>query len=624
MLANNAQWVGFSMEIGPDGALYALDWHDADICGQEVLNSETGRIFRIAPEKSLAKEFEGRYSDLDEMNDKQLIDLQTSSSDWHSRRARGILQKRAAKGQLNPNTKAELMKLYRNNSNPDWRLRAMWALHITESFTEKELISALSDQDQHIRSWAIQLLSEDKKPSAEAMSKFRLMAVNDDSAVVRLYLSAAMQRMETKDKWEIASRLIHHQEDERDHNIPKLLWFGIEPLLEENPERFLQMSSKSKIPLVTQYMARRAVDADETEKLVALIGNENANNLDLLTGMLSGMEGRTDLQIPSNWKSIAAKLQNEGGKSRTMALEISELFGDTEATQRAFTLLKNKNAPTEQRKRALQTLAAQQRNELIKELPVLLEETELRIEAIRAIAAFDNENLGKLLIENYAGFSPEDKAETINTLSSRPRYGGLLTKEIKEKRIPKKEVPASAARQLLRVVGSGFIEVWGPIEQVPSDKAAYEKYQKLLSSQNLTTGNLKSGKTIFQKSCGACHKMFGEGGEMGPDLTGSNRSDTDYILMNVLEPSSEIQDAYKMVVINTRDGRTYSGNVVTENQRQLTLRVVGQDPVVINKSSILSREATEVSMMPPGLFENLSEKEIVDLVAYLKTNKAVN
>ncbi len=624
MLANNAQWVGFSMEIGPDGALYALDWHDADICGQEVLNSETGRIFRIAPEKSLAKEFEGRYSDLDKMSDKQLIDLQTNSSDWHSRRARGILQKRAVKGQLNPNTKAELMKLYKNNSNPDYRLRAMWALHITESFTENELISALSDQDQHIRSWAIQMLCEDNNPPEEALNKFASIAKSEESPVVRLYLAAALQRIPLNHKWAIAEQLISHSEDANDHNLPKLIWFGIESLVAENPERFLQLATGSRIPLLTQYIARRAVDADEMQKLVATIGKGGPNNEELMTGMLSGMEGRTDLEAPANWKTVSDKLQNSGGKSKSMALQISDLFGDAEATQRAFTILRDKSESTGNRKRALQTLTAQQRQEVTGDLPKLLQESEMRLEAIRSVAAFDNEALGKHLIENYHGFNPQEKQEAINTLSSRPRYGNMLTREIKENKIPKNEVPANAARQLLRVVGSGFIEVWGPIEQVPSDAEAYHKYREMMDSEALATADLKQGKTIFMQSCGACHKMYGEGGEMGPDLTGSNRTDHDYILMNVLEPSAEIQDAYKMVVINTRDGRTYSGNVIAENQRQLTLRVVGQDPVIINKSSIQSREVTEVSMMPPGLFENLSKKEIVDLMAYLKTNKAVN
>lgn len=92
----------------------------------------------------------------------------------------------------------------------------------------------------------------------------------------------------------------------------------------------------------------------------------------------------------------------------------------------------------------------------------------------------------------------------------------------------------------------------------------------------------------------------------------------------MLEPNAEVQDAYKMVVLTTRDGRTYSGSIVTENDRQVTLRVVGREaPVAVTKSEIQSREATSVSMMPPGLLDPLADNEVIDLVGYLKTASPV-
>ncbi|MGK6351628.1 PVC-type heme-binding CxxCH protein [Parapedobacter sp. DT-150] len=625
MLANNAQWVGFSMEIGPDGGLYVLDWHDADICGQEVLNEETGRIFRIMPSKSLAKNFAGRYTDLNSMTDKQLVELQTNASDWHARRARGILQKRAASKKLHAGTHAQLKSIFEKNQHPDWRLRAMWSLHLIGGLSQSELVESLQDKNPYVRAWAIQLLCEDRSPSVAALSKFQSLAKSDPSPVVRLYLAAALQRIDTEEKWAIASNLLRHKADENDHNLPKMIWYGIAPLMEKNPDKFLKLSTASQIPMVTQYIARRAMDGDESQRLVALIGKGGNNTQHLLTGMLNGMEGRTDIQIPANWKTVSEKLQKSNGSIKELAMDISGLFGDTEATQRAFAILKDKSAPIDQRKKALQVLTAQQQKELPVELPKLLQEPALRKDAIRAVAAFDNDALGKMLIDNYKNFSSDEQLEAVQTLSSRSRYGNMLMEEIKAKRIPKKEVPANIARQLLRVVGSGFIEIWGPIEQVASDEAAYEKYRKMLSKEAIARADVKQGKVLFQKTCGSCHKMYAEGGVMGPDLTGSNRADVNYILLNVLEPSAEIQDAYKMVVINTRDGRTYSGNVVGENQRQLTLRVVGQEePVLINKSTIQSREVAAVSMMPPGLFENLNEQEIVHLMAYLQTKNRVD
>jgi cytochrome c553 len=230
-----------------------------------------------------------------------------------------------------------------------------------------------------------------------------------------------------------------------------------------------------------------------------------------MSGMLSGMEGRTDLKTPANWKAVADKLQKSGGKQQALALEISSLFGDKEATQRAFAMLKNKSAPKDQRIKALQTLTAQQQKGLLAEIPYLIQEPTMKIDAIRSIAAFDDESLGRLILENYPKFSPSEKLEAMQTLSSRARYGNMLTKEIKAKKVAKSEVPASVARQLLRVVGSGFIEVWGPIESVPSNQAAYDKYRAILSSNTKNSVNLTMGKTVFSKSCGSCHKMYGEG-----------------------------------------------------------------------------------------------------------------
>ena len=94
-----------------------------------------------------------------------------------------------------------------------------------------------------------------------------------------------------------------------------------------------------------------------------------------------------------------------------------------------------------------------------------------------------------------------------------------------------------------------------------------------------------------------------------------------YLLNNIIEPSSEIQDDYRMVVITSRDGRTYSGNIIGENDRQVTLRVIGQDQLVLNKSDIQSQETASVSLMPEGLIETLTDKEVVDLIGYLRTNR---
>lgn len=619
LLANNAQFVGFSLEIGPDGALYVLDWHDADICGQEVLHKETGRIFRVAPRASLAEPFEGRYADLQTLSDAQLVDLQTRRSAWHARRARLILQHRAAAGVLQADTHERLRVMFRTLDNADWRLRALWALHVTGGWSSGALVEALADRDEYVRAWAVQLLAEGREPSPAALARFADMARDDPSPVVRLYLASALQRLAPDQRWPIIEALVAHGEDADDHNLPKMIWLAVEPLVAQDPARALERVSSGRVPLVARFAARRAVDADAVATLVEAIGRTPALQGALLEGLRDGLEGRADVQAPAAWAAVLARLRRSGGAVARIAGEVAQQFGDAEAAERALATATRAGAPIAERRMALQRLAAQRRPELAERLPVLVDDPALRVEAIRAMAAFDREPFGRLLLERYPTFSAVEKTEAIQTLASRPSYGWLLTRAIADDAVPRREVPRHVARQLLRVVGSGFVEVWGPVEESANDARAYTRYRRLLTDAAVKAADPRAGREVYSRTCGPCHKLYGQGGALGPDLTGSNRANLDYVLMNVLDPSGEVQDAYRMVVVTTRDGRTYQGNVAAESARQLTLRVVGQEPVVINTADIQSREVTPVSMMPPGLFDALTETEVRDLMAFLRT-----
>jgi putative membrane-bound dehydrogenase-like protein len=623
MLANNAQWIGFSVEIGPDGALYVLDWHDADICGQDVLHGETGRIFRIAPKHSLAEQWDGRYSDLTRMTDAQLVDLQTSMSDWHARRARVILQNRAVKNTLATDTHERLRRTFGTDDNGDWRLRAMWALRVTGGWTPAALMDALGDRDEYVRAWAVQFLTEDRAPAAALLNRFVRMAREDRSPVVRLYLASALQRIDPRVRWTLAEELMAHAEDAGDHNLPKMIWLGVEPLVKANPALALERASRSSIPLVSRLIARRAVDADALAAVVDAIAKAPMTLTDLLEGMRDGLEGRFDMTAPPNWTPVLARLRRFGGRAAQLASDIAQQFGDVDTAKQNLAYIRNRTASIEQRRKALQTLTAQRRPQLVPELAGALGDDGLRLEAIRAIAAYDNDALGKLLIERYRAFNTAEKAEAIQTLASRRRYGRLLMDALTKQIVDRGDVPVHLARQLLRVVGAPFTEVWGPIEQSATQERAYARYRTLLTDNAIRTANVHNGRAVFQRACGACHKLYGEGGDIGPDLTGSNRGNLDYLLFNVLEPNADVQDAYKLTVVTTRDGRTYSGNVVAETDRQITLRMAGRDAAGINKADIQSRDVTGMSMMPPGLFDALTDRDLTDLIAYLRTVEPV-
>ncbi len=622
MLANNAQWIGFSMEVGPEGAVYVLDWHDADICGKEVLNKETGRVFRIAANNSKATNFAHRYDDLNTLDDLALVDLQSVDSVWHVNQSRVILQHRAQSRALDPVAVKALQALFADKANSDLRLRALWTLHVIGKISSDELTTSLRDPDQHVRAWAIQLLCEDQQASPIAIEQFTTMAQSDLSPIVRLYIASAIQRLSDEDKWPIIEALAQHAEDADDHNLPKLTWFGLEPIVLKDVDRALALAQSSRIALLTRHIARRLGDAEQFDALLNQVASTTSDRqLDMLLGLRDATEGRYDMKSPAAWAEVYPKLRSVGGETARIALQLSQQFGDSVAAAAMLQTIRDKSASDDDRRQALQGLAGRKRIELKSQLVALLSDEVLRRDAIRAIAAFDDVSLAKELLKRYPTLSLEDQQEVINTLATRAGYGNELTAAIRSGAVPKRDIPAYVARLLRRVVGNSFVDVWGPIDELGSDKEAlFAKYRELLKEPAVTKADASHGRTLFNRTCAACHKLHGYGGNIGPDITGANRSNLEYLLSNIVTPSAIIQDAYKMHIVLTDDGRIYSGIPAEENDRQLKLRVADRpEPVTIPISQIESREIAAVSMMPDGILATLKDIEVVDLVAYLQS-----
>lgn len=636
MLANNAQWVGFSIEVGPDGAVYALDWHDADICGKEVLNKPTGRVYRLAPTESAATSFAHRDADLNQLDDLSLANLQTVPSAWHANQARVILQHRATTRQIDALALDRLRKLMQPNLPVPVRLRAVWALHVCQSLNEEELLQLLQDRQPYVRAWSIQLSCEDFAPSAKSWDQMLAMAVDDPSPVVRLYLASAVQRVKPHQQWELLERLSRREEDQLDQNIPRLLWFGLEPLVTKDHGRALDLAVQSRLTHLTRSVARRLGDAEEfdlvleraaSEPTAMELGNAQPGGarLPLLLGLRDAVEGHYDMKAPQSWKRVFPKLTEVEGPVAEAARQLSAQFGDAVAAEQMLVTLRDGTVSSEQRRQALQNLAGRKRLELKRELPKLLDQSEMRQEAIRAVTAFDDVRFAKELLNRYPDFSEAEKLDAIHALASRSSYGNELTAAIKSGAVPKRDVPAHVARLLRRVVGNRFVDVWGPIDELDVNKEGlFSKYRELLTESALRQANLANGRGVFQKSCASCHTLHGEGGKIGPDITGANRSNLEYLLSNILTPSAIIQDAYRMHIILTDDGRVLSGIPAEDNERTLKLLVADRpEPLVVPKATIESREIAAVSMMPDALLANLRDAEVIDLVAYLQSPQQV-
>jgi len=258
MTTNDLAWVGFSIEVGPDGGVYILDWHDTDICGNKINFPNSGRIYRLMPKGVAPIE----RPNIGALSDAELVAMQDHSNDWYVRAARLNLQMRKASGTLDPKAGTWLRELMANSKTSPKRLRALWALHVTGSLDESALLEFLDHEDEYVRAFTIQFLCEDKNASQAALDRFAELAKSDPSPVVRLYLAAALQRMDYDDRWPILTNLAKHSEDAEDNNIPRMLWFALEPMVPLQPEKSLKLVTKGKLTNLQEHVARRLVSGD--------------------------------------------------------------------------------------------------------------------------------------------------------------------------------------------------------------------------------------------------------------------------------------------------------------------------------------------------------------------------
>ena len=346
----------------------------------------------------------------------------------------------------------------------------------------------------------------------------------------------------------------------------------------------------------------------------------------LLKGVLSGLEGRRNIPEPENWPTVSKQLaRSVDPLVRERSLQLSQIFGDELATQQALDLVQDDTAEIGRRKAALHLLLNQQNEAASALLPSLITQPDWVVDSVRGYAIMKNDSAPKILLSRYSQFTPSQKRAVLETLSSRRSYATALAEAVSEGEISRKDIPAQVSRTLHDMLGDRWIQVYGRSDEFdPAQREAkLERYRQLCQPQNMKTADARRGRIVFEKTCAACHLLYGIGGKVGPDLTGSNRANLDYILLNSVDPSFDVADSYKTTVIQTVDGRLINGVLAEEDTSRVVLKTAEQPRVVIAKEDIEVRKLSTKSMMPEGQFDQMTEQEVVDLVLYLRSKEQV-
>ena len=251
----------------------------------------------------------------------------------------------------------------------------------------------------------------------------------------------------------------------------------------------------------------------------------------------------------------------------------------------------------------------------------LLSDTAMRPAAIKGLARYDDPKTPDLILKRYATLTEEEKSDAVHTLTSRAAYAKALLDAMEKKQVPIKDVSAFNIRQIQALGNKDLTDtlakVWGAIRPASQEKAALmTKYKSAMTPEYMKKANLGKGRLLYQKTCAACHRLFGEGGDIGPDLTGSQRHNLDYLLENMIDPSAIVAKDYQVTVLATTGGRIITGIIKGENDKAVTVQTQNE-LIVLPRGDIESRKQSPLSMMPDGQLDSMTLTQVRDLIAYL-------
>jgi putative membrane-bound dehydrogenase-like protein len=629
LLANDPWFRGITLLMAPDGGVFVSDWHDTGECHNYDRTHPSGRIYHItfgSPRWPAV--------DLWKATDVELAKHQLHKNDWWARHARLVIQERAAAGKLGSEAVKGLESILKDGKDVTHRLRALWALRVCGGLSQEACVGLLKDREEAVRAWAVRLAVENPTGASEEQERLWNslieLARREKSPTVRRELASAMQRLRQPVLLlALANAMTDRAEDAADPYLPLLTWYGIERF-GDNLGITARLLREARIPLVRRHLARKYSGYEVGLRLVAS-SLEDASaeaQRDLLAGLGEGLAGRKRVSAPDGWAGVRARLaKSDDPEVRRRVLQLSLLFGDREALAVLKAWASNARADRSDREFALGVLLDDGSEEAAALARGLLADPVLRPQALRGLARFGDPRTPALVLDLYPKLTAAEKEDAIGTLASRPAYALALLDAVEAKKVPRLDISAYWARQMLALkdgkVRERLATVWGTVRPPGKDKEALMKrYKALAAEPHRSRADLSAGRGVYAKACASCHKMFGEGGSIGPELTGSQRANADYLLHKLLDPSAAVPRDFQVTAFRMASGRTLTGFVREEDDKV----VVVQSPtelVRLLKSDVESREALKTSLMPEGMLQSLSEEQVRDLLAYLASPKQV-
>lgn len=644
---------------GPDGAVYVADWYDGQLAHtanyQGGLDRDHGRIYRI---RSRTSPKPGQHvkdlpmKSLGQLSSADLIKVLASPDRWHREAARRLMADRKDASVV-PQLRKDLFE-----TKGQLAVELLWALYLSKGLDEATASRALDHSEPQVRLWTVRLFADERQLPSDLAAKVALMAKTEPNIEVRSQMAASAKRLPYEQSLPIVRHLMLHDEDLADPRQPLMIWWALEAAIDPGTaslnaigpvETNLATRAVSRAPgdspglrlfddkalwtrplvqkeILPRLMRRFASTGQRADLAVCaslLKASPSAEaTKSLMQGFEEAFQGRSLSNVPAE---LVAALTASGGGS--LSLKIRQ--GDVAAIDEALKIIADEKAPAGKRAEYAGLFGEVKQAQAVPVLLKTLSETPddgLKAAILTTLQAYNENGIAEAVLSQYRNFNEDVRVVAQSLLVSRKAWAIALVDAVDRGEITAASLPLDTVRRLTvhrdERLASLIQKHWGSVEGATSAEmqAMMEHYSTVL----VGPGDPYPGKKLYMQMCGKCHTLHAVGGKIGPDLTTYKRDDIRQMLIHIVNPSAEIREGFETQIAVTKDGRVVTGFLVEQDQQTVTLRSPDGQTVSLERAELEELNKSRKSLMPEGQLKELSDEQLRNLFAYLRSSQPLN
>lgn len=621
------------IKTGPDGNVYFTDWYDSRLShvdARDTWNKTTGRIYKIAA--ATTSSASKTRVDFTQYTPTELISQLYSKNKWIRFTALQELSDREDQ------SVAKILQQHLTSDTSTIALESLWGLHSLGLLDDKTSGVALQHRSPLVREWGVRLIGDRRNASAMETKALLALAEKESDVSVRSQLAASAKRLPGSLCVDIVKRLVIFHDDSRDPDIPLMLWWALESKAETNRDLIVSLFRDQDFlnrPITTgtllERITQRYTMAGNIENYTAAekITRQQLTEIQqqkALTGLEEGLRGISFDALPQGLKQTIDDLKSARGEPEFSAGLRQK---NPEAIKKANEIISSDKSPLTERLAYIRILGEDDFPGSVPTLLGLLSSSSasgaLKQAALSALGRYDNVEIGERVIKLYPDIlraDPDVRIASLSILTSRQQWAKSLLAAVQGiKTIKPDDVPLEMVNRM-KLLGNAELDtelfrIW-PQARETSGSERGVRISAIQKTLKEGSGNATRGKEVYTTHCSSCHRLFDEGGDIGPELTGYDRRDVNYFIMNTVDPNADIREGYATYTLVTKTGQTIVGRLAERSGQTIKIQPMTGETLTFSMNQVEKLDPLPVSLMPERLLDDLSDQQVRDLFHYIK------